>query len=102
MKNAYRPVVCCIAAASAIFCLPVRSGAQDAKRYTIEQFMKTTDLRGVSFTHDDKGILFSSNESGIYNVRSVPVTGGKSVALTRSAKESTFSLDAFPSDGRFL
>jgi dipeptidyl aminopeptidase/acylaminoacyl peptidase len=102
MKNAHLPAVRCIAAASAIFCLPETAGAQNAKRYTIEQFMKTTALEGVSFTHDDKGILFSSNESGIFNVRSVSVNGGKSVALTRSVKESTYSLEAFPSDGRFV
>src|SRR5688572_30738842 len=38
------------------------------KRYTIEQFMATTTVTGATFSKDEKQILFSSNESGIFNV----------------------------------
>ncbi|HYO83236.1 MAG TPA: hypothetical protein VES20_17660 [Bryobacteraceae bacterium] len=68
----------------------------------MEQFMKTTSMRGIAFSHDEKQVHFSSNESGIFNVHAVPTTGGKPVALTSSKKESVFSVDAFPSDPRFL
>jgi hypothetical protein len=45
---------------------------------------------------------FSSNKSGIYNVYSVPVSGGEPKQLTRSTTESTFSIDYFPKDSRIL
>ncbi len=72
------------------------------KQYTIEQFMDTTKIRESAYTHDEKAILFSSNKSGIYNVYSVPVTGGALTQLTHSVKESTFIVTAFPEDARFL
>lgn len=73
-----------------------------AKRYTIEQFMATTKINGAVFTRDEKHILYNSNESGIYNIYQVPVDGGKSIAVTNSAKESTYLVDIFPKDDRML
>jgi dipeptidyl aminopeptidase/acylaminoacyl peptidase len=72
------------------------------KQYTIEQFMATTRLGGASFSSDEKSILFHSNKSGIFNVYSIPVTGGGEKQLTNSTKESTFAVSWFPSDARFL
>src|SRR5436190_23296530 len=46
-----------------------------AKQYTIEQFMATIRLGGASFSSDEKSILFHSNQTGIFNVYSMPVTG---------------------------
>jgi dipeptidyl aminopeptidase/acylaminoacyl peptidase len=71
------------------------------KQYTIEQFMKTTAMGGASFSADDSRILFHSNESGIFNAYSVPVTGGKPTALTQS-RETTLSVSYFPDDDRIL
>jgi dipeptidyl aminopeptidase/acylaminoacyl peptidase len=71
------------------------------KQYTIEQFMKTTAMGGASFSADDSRILFHSNESGIFNAYSVPVTGGKPTPLTQS-KETTQSVSYFPDDDRIL
>src|SRR3982751_3439330 len=71
------------------------------KQYTIEQFMKTTAMGGASFSADDSRILFHSNESGIFNAYSVPVTGGKPTQLTQS-KETTQSVSYFPDDDRIL
>ena len=78
---------------------PADSGT---KQYTIEQFMATTRLGGASFSSDEKWILFHSNKSGIFNVYSMPVTGGEAKQLTNSTKESTFAVSYFPADGRFL
>ena len=78
------------------------SPTRAVKQYTIEQFLTTTSIRGSSFSPDEKSILFSSNKSGIYNVYSVPVTGGEPKQLTRSTTESTFSIDYFPKDSRIL
>jgi dipeptidyl aminopeptidase/acylaminoacyl peptidase len=79
---------------------PIEAGA--VKQYTIEQFMATTRIGGASFSSDEKSILFHSNKSGIFNVYSIPVTGGEPKQLTNSTKESTFAVSWFPADARFL
>ena len=72
------------------------------KQYTIEQFMNTTRVGGSAFTADEKTILFHSNKSGIFNVYSMPVSGGEAKQLTNSTRESTYVVSAFPGDARFL
>src|SRR5688572_10859013 len=71
------------------------------KEYTIEQFMNTVRIGGSSFAADDSSILFHTNQTGIFNVYSVPVTGGAARQLTTSTKESTYAVSYFP-DGRFI
>jgi dipeptidyl aminopeptidase/acylaminoacyl peptidase len=72
------------------------------KQYTIEQFMDTTRVGGASFSSDESQVLFHNNKSGIFNVYSVPVTGGAAKQLTNSTKESTYSVSYFPTDARFI
>ena len=72
------------------------------KQYTIEQFMATTRVGGSAFSADEKSILFHSNKTGIFNVYSVPVSGGDAKQLTNSTKQSTYIVAAFPNDARFL
>ena len=76
--------------------------AQQVKEYTIEQFMNTVRIGGASFSSDEKSILFHNNKTGIFNVYSVPVTGGAPTQLTQSTKESTFAVSYFPTDARIL
>ncbi len=76
--------------------------AQPVKEYTIEQFMNTVRIGGSSFSSDEKSVLFHNNKTGIYNVYSVPVSGGAPVQLTNSTKESTFALSYLPQGTRFL
>jgi hypothetical protein len=79
------------------------SGSQRLlKQYSMEQFMATTTVNGASFSADGKRILFSSNESGIFNVYSMPVAGGKPEALTKSTTDFTFAISYFPHDDRIL
>ena len=47
-----------------------------SKQCTIEQFLNTTSISGASFSADESRILFSSNKTGIWNLYSIPVTGG--------------------------
>jgi dipeptidyl aminopeptidase/acylaminoacyl peptidase len=72
------------------------------KQYTIEQFMATTSLGGASFSADEQRVLFSSNETGIFNVYSVPVAGGAATRITNSTTDSTFAVSYFPNDDRIL
>jgi dipeptidyl aminopeptidase/acylaminoacyl peptidase len=76
--------------------------AKPVRKYTIEQFMATTSINGASFSHDEKTILFNSNETGIFNAYSIPVEGGKPLALTKSTTDSTYAISYFPADNRFL
>jgi dipeptidyl aminopeptidase/acylaminoacyl peptidase len=78
------------------------SQPKQVKRYTAEQFMATTSIRGASFSADEKRIMFSSNESGIFNAYSVATTGGKAEALTKSMSDTTFGVAYFPDDDRIL
>ena len=72
------------------------------KRYTAQQFLATTNLRGISFSADEKRVLFSSNESGIFNAYAISVTGGKAEALTTSKSDTTYSVGFFPNDDRMI
>src|SRR6185295_2162889 len=88
--------------ASTAFAQQKKTTAGPVKEYTIEQFMNTVRIGGSSFSSDEKSILYHNNKSGIFNVYSVPVSGGAAAQLTTSTKESTFSESYFPTDARFL
>ena len=72
------------------------------KKYAIEQFLNTKKYSGGAFSFDEEKILFSSDESGIFNVYSIPVCGGNQAQLTNSTNHSFILLSGFPSDDRFL
>src|SRR5215470_4335164 len=91
-----------IVAAAPAFAQQKKAAATPVKEYTIEQFMNTVRIGGSSFSFDEKSMLFHNNKSGIFNVYSVPVSGGAATQLTNSTKESTFAVSYFPTDSRFL
>ena len=76
--------------------------ARPSKQYTIDQFLSTTSVRGASFSPDESRILFSSNKTGIWNLYTVPVTGGEWTPLTKSTTDSTYAVSFFPKDERVL
>ena len=94
-------ILALIVAASSAVAQP-KKAAPPVKEYTIEQFMNTVRIGGSSFSADEKSLLFHSNQTGIFNVYSIPVTGGTPSQLTSSTKESTFAVSYFPDDARFL
>jgi dipeptidyl aminopeptidase/acylaminoacyl peptidase len=79
-----------------------RQSARTPKPYTIEQFLATTSLSGASFSPDEKQILFSSNETGIWNAYTIPVAGGNASPVTSSTTDSTYAVAYFPKDTRIL
>lgn len=83
-----------------------RAGAPavDVPRYTIEQFLATTNVVGASFSPDGGKILVSSDESGIYNAYAIPVDDpdAEPMPLTRSAGDAVFAAGYFPGDERLL
>lgn len=72
------------------------------KTYSIEEFMEITSIRGNSISPDNSKILFSSNETGIYNAFEVPTSGGDPKQLTDSKDNSVFVISYFPADERIL
>ncbi|WP_276498558.1 alpha/beta hydrolase family protein [Pontibacter litorisediminis] len=70
--------------------------------YTIEQFMNTTSITGSDFAPDNSKILYSSNQTGVYNAFEVPITGGEPRQLTNSTDNSVFVISYFPKDERIL
>lgn len=77
-------------------------GTREVQQYTIEQFLNTVSIFGGSFSYDDSKILFTSNESGIYNAYAMSVKGGEVEQLTHSTENSVFAVSFFPGDDRFL
>jgi dipeptidyl aminopeptidase/acylaminoacyl peptidase len=73
-----------------------------SRQYTIEQFMATTSVTGACFSWDEKTIFYSSNQTGIFNVYGVPVSGGEATPVTQSTTDTTFVVGCFPQDARVL
>ena len=72
------------------------------KQYTIEQFMKTERVGGLSISANDKWLLYHSNKTGIYNVYTTPISEKSPRPITNSAKETIQAVSYFPHDNRVL
>jgi dipeptidyl aminopeptidase/acylaminoacyl peptidase len=75
---------------------------KEVKQYSIEQFYKSTEAFGGNFNIDDSKLLYTSNESGIYNIWEADLATGKSVQKTNSNQESFFSSGYVPGTNNFL
>ncbi len=81
---------------------PEPSIAETLKTYTIEQMMDNENVFGGSFSPDKSKLLVSSNRSGIYNMYTVPASGGEFMPVTASDSSSVFGISYFPKDERML
>jgi dipeptidyl aminopeptidase/acylaminoacyl peptidase len=72
------------------------------KRYSIEEFLGTTNYAGASFSPDNRTLLVSSDASGIYNAYAIRISDGTITQLTHSTTDSIFAIAYFPNDERFL
>ena len=75
---------------------------QTTKQYSIEQFMDNEEVSGGSFSADNSQLLFSSNQTGIFNVYTIATTGGETTAITSSDSTSYYAVSFFPEDNRML
>ncbi len=78
------------------------SGPEDSGIYTIEQFVKNEDVIGGNFAYNEKSLLITSNQTGIYNTYALPIDGTAPSMLTRSETESCTGVSYFPNDFRIL
>jgi dipeptidyl aminopeptidase/acylaminoacyl peptidase len=76
--------------------------SQPVPRYAIEDFMATVRITGASFSPDGSKLLFSTNETGVFNAYEVPAAGGPPRQLTHSTDDAIFAVGYFPGDERFL
>lgn len=76
--------------------------SEDVKKYTIEQFLKTINIGGGSFSPDESKLLVSSNETGIFNAYVIDIETGARTPVTTSTTDTTFALAYFPNDERIL
>lgn len=72
------------------------------KQYSISQFMDIVQIGGSSFSPDETKILFSSKETGIFNVFEVDIESGVKKQLTNSTDNAIFASSYFPEDNRIV
>ncbi len=72
------------------------------KEYDIEQFFANNRIGGGAFSADESKLLYSSDESGIFNVREIDVMTKESRAITQSTEESFFAIDYVPHSNDIL
>jgi dipeptidyl aminopeptidase/acylaminoacyl peptidase len=75
------------------------------KQYDAEAFFATTSYimpAGYAWSADDKQLLVTSDETGIYNVYGLQAAGEGKQPLTSSTTDSTFAVSWFPADTRVL
>src|SRR2546430_2285157 len=97
------PLLLALASAIPSAAAAQRAGpARPVPRYTIEQFMNTTSMVGASFSPDERAILVTSNQSGVFNAYEIPAGGGKPQARTHSTTDGIFTVGYLPHDRRVL
>lgn len=74
----------------------------DIKVYGIEDFFDNVSISGGYFSSDEEKIIFSSNQSGIFNVYEANIQTGKINQLTASNKESFFVRAYVPNSNDFI
>lgn len=75
---------------------------REISQYTIAQFMDTEAVFGSGFSPDNSNVLVTSNRSGIYNMYTLPASGGEMKPITASDSSSVYSISYFPNDERIL
>ncbi len=76
--------------------------AVKVKEYSIEQFYKNKQISGGAFSQDEKRLLVTSNESGIYNLFEINIADGTKKQITNSKEESFFAIDYVPNSNKIL
>lgn len=65
-------------------------------------FYSTVTLRGVTWCDGDSALLYSSDESGVFNAYKQTLDGSPARRLTDSTDDAILAVAAFPHDGRIL
>ncbi len=82
-------------------CASLTDEVRTVPTYDIETMSKTISFSGSSFSRNGEQILLTSNESGVFNVYSLPVDGGDTRQLTFSTTNAVRGI-TWLDDERFL
>jgi dipeptidyl aminopeptidase/acylaminoacyl peptidase len=72
------------------------------KQYTAGQFLNTIAISGGAFSPNEQSILFTSNQTGIFNAYTLPISEGGPRQLTYSTNEAVHAISYFQYDSRIL
>ena len=86
----------------AVITLNLSWAQKTPKRYSIQQFYKTTGFGGGHFNQDESKLLIHDNSSKIFNVYELDINSLAKKQLTKSEKESFFAIDYIPGTSHFL
>ena len=75
---------------------------KDVKQYTIEQLYNNNSVYGSAFNSDETKLLINSNSTGIDNVYELSINDTSVNPLTKSTKESFYSIDYLRGTNRYL
>ena len=78
------------------------SQKRDITKYKIDAFFDNIAISGGYFSSSEDKLIFSSNESGIYNIYEVNIDNGAVSQLTNSKKESFFIRSYVPGSDDFI
>ena len=80
----------------------VQKPDQNIVKYEIEDFFDNISVYGGYFSSSEERLIFSSNESGIYNVYEVNINDQAVTKLSNSEKESFFVRSYVPNSDSFI
>ncbi len=83
-------------------CSPKQEPIEPPRQYTIEQFMDIVNIFGGSFSADEKTVLITSKQTGVYNAYAVNIETGEQQQLTQSTEDAIFADSYFPEDDRII
>ena len=78
------------------------SSKKQVNNYDIKDFFNNISVYGGSFSSDEERLIYSSNESGIYNVYEVGISSGTITKLSSSELESFFVQSYVPASNDFI
>ena len=79
-----------------------KSQKKDFAKYDAEEFFNNVAISGGYFSSSSDKLIYSSNESGIYNIYEVNINNGEASQLTHSEKESFFIRSYVPNSDAFI
>lgn len=76
--------------------------ARMPEQYDLEDLYNTKSISASGFNKDETKILINNNTTGIYNAYELIISDTSSIALTKSTKESIFTVDYLPGSTKFI
>lgn len=72
------------------------------EQYDLEDFYNTKSISASGFNNDETKILINNNTTGIYNAFELSLADTTAIALTKSTKESIYTVDYLPGSSKFI